>query len=53
MAILAGGALVFSTMASFAAVAQWTGVWPATPGAAPTERDLALLPPRSKPPGER
>lgn len=28
MAILAGGALVFSTMASFAAVAQWTGVWP-------------------------
>jgi len=32
---------------------QWTGVWPATPGAAPTERDLALLPPRSKPPGKR
>ncbi|MFO0795933.1 MAG: hypothetical protein U0804_00570 [Gemmataceae bacterium] len=28
---------------------QWTGVWPATPGAAPTERDLALLPPRPKP----
>ena len=25
---------------------QWTGVWPATPGAAATERDLALLPPR-------
>ena len=25
---MAGTALVFSTMASFAAVAQWTGVWP-------------------------
>ena len=29
---------------------QWTGVWPATPGAAPTDRDLALLPPRVTPP---
>lgn len=28
ISVLAGGALVFSTMASFAAVAQWTGVWP-------------------------
>jgi len=26
--LLAGTALVFSTMASFAAVAQWTGLWP-------------------------
>ncbi len=28
---------------------QWTGVWPATPGAHPSEQDLALLPPRAKP----
>lgn len=41
VALMAGTALVFSTMASFAAVAQWTGVWPkivevfATPRPAP------------------
>jgi hypothetical protein len=28
VAMIAGTALAFSTMASFAAVAQWTGVWP-------------------------
>jgi hypothetical protein len=27
---------------------QWTGVWPATPGGAPTDRDLILLPPRPR-----
>jgi hypothetical protein len=34
---------------------QWTGVWPAAPGAVATERDLALLPPRtvSPPPSDR
>lgn len=54
MAILAGGALVFSTMASFAAVAQWTGVWPkivqvfvAPPPAAVVAPPVLPKPPRA------
>lgn len=48
VALMAGTALAFSTMASFAAVAQWTGVWPkivevfVRPPPAPVRHALAV-----------